>query len=817
MRQAPGPGLLVLLALAACGAGSYGMDVGDTFDLVLPDYSYFPEELQTRQFTCRATTEHAFWLVQDTTYIDLPDTSMSFQLVWEDVITQEALDSLAAHFEGAGVDVYGTVTGVLGEMPQTVNDDERIWILLADYRDYYPNPAGPDTRVANWVYVWPEDFDGDEATANDHDIFYVNLGAYKNVGGSGWDPIRREIRHWSVATGLGQLLRMAHNPQEETWLIRGFGEYTQHLCYGITSTFFGYVGLADCLHDFETAGGIELTHWMSGQKGSDFAENLAASFLWLEYVEQREGAAVIASIVQSGDAGMLGVAKAIEPDAPDSSAVEEVIFPLYGDWLVTNIISGVDPGFEGGRYHYGFMDGTGYQFSFIGNPASFVTEFFDYPLGSWIANAAYGVTASCFAAQFVEFNEGYSSDDVSTVYFNGMYNQNNGSGYNLDGRWTVYRIVLADDSTVQSVDSLELNELWSGTFELDGNSTYLAITNNNPGGTAWLRFVLSQDDYPKAILMSALQNTLDQEYLQVYSSLFRVHTEALYGFDWVGPLLRVSHLDDGGLPDSTAIIDMDRFYWTIWSGRIHAWDTGTYELTCSGYDSLGIHHEDSMQFAVGFAGSGGLVLEIESARLEVPEASAPPGAMVSLADAGALGISVSSSLPLHSCGDLMTGILEGPVSIPPVEGCLSFAADRPVGAVFRLEGSEWRRLESFWQCGRMYAEVGEGGIHVLGEGPGVVSPGLSGELALAHAFPNPSRAQTTLSFSLPAPGPVSLCLYDLSGRLVVTLLDDELPAGERSVVWSGLNESGQMTGPGVYFCRLESAGQVLTRRLVRIE
>ena len=819
-RRRPDRGLTSLLAvcclLLLAPRTASAMEVGESVHFVLPDVSFFPEELQTRQFTCRAVTDHAFWLVQDTTFIDLPDTSSTFQLVWGDVLTEEDLDSLVAHFEGSGVDVYGTVASLFGEMPETVNEDEKIWILLADYRDYYPNPAGPDTRIANWVYVWPEDFDGDGNTANDHDIFYVNVGSYKNMPGSTWEEIRQDVRRWAVASGLGQLLRIAHNPQEEKWLVRGLGVFAHHMCYGITSAYFGYIGLIDYLGDFETAGGIELTHWMSGQKGSDFAENLGASFLWLKYVEQREGSGVITSVVQSDECGMFGIAKVLDPAAPDSSAVEEIIFPLYEDWLVTNLISAIDEDFEGGLYHYGFLDGTGYDFSFIGNPASFVMEFYAFPIPTWIANAAYGMTASSFSAQFVEL-KGYFGDST-TVYLNGMYNQNDGSGYDLDGRWVVYRVVLSDDSTVQSVDSLELSDLYSGTFELEGSGTYLALTNNNPGGTAWLRFTLSQDTDPKALILSALQNTLNQEYVQVYASLYRLQSETLYGFDWVGPLLEVSHLDGGGEPDSTAIVEMDRFYWTIWSGRIHAWESGTYELRCSGYDSLGVYHEDSGQFAVGFGGSGKLLLDIEEARLEVPAGSVPPGALVSLAQGSPLGISISTSVPLSSCGGFLTGLLAGPVSIPAVQGLLSFSAETPEGSVYRLCSSgEWERLSSYWQTGRIYAAVEEGGTYILGQGPGAISPRVSAELLLHQASPNPSDDHVTIGFSLPASGAVTLRLFDLSGRLVTTLVAEDLSAGEQSVIWDGRSESGVRVSPGVYFCRLEAQGQVLTQKLMRVE
>ncbi|MBN1433517.1 hypothetical protein JW921_02085, partial [Candidatus Fermentibacterales bacterium] len=306
------------------------------------------------------------------------------------------------------------------------------------------------------------------------------------------------------------------------------------------------------------------------------------------------------------------------------------------------------------------------------------------------------------------------------------------------------------------------------------------------------------------------------EYLQVYTSLYRVGSEALYGFDWVGPLLQVSHLDAGGDPDSTAIVEMDPFCWSIWTGRVHAWEAGSYQLQCSGYDSLGVRHEDSRQFAVGFAGSGKLTLDIDCARLEAEEGSVPPGSMVSLSESGVLGVCVGSIMPLAECRDLMTGVLEGPVAIPDVTGLLSFPAETPAGAVYRLEDRSWERQESCWQAGRIVAHVGRAGVYVLGEGPGVVSPRVPDRLALEGSSPNPFRTESSIHFSVPESCPVRLLVYDITGRLVATILCGERAPGRYSIVWDGRSDSGVEVAAGVYFCRLEALGQSLTLKLVRV-
>ena len=53
-------------------------------------------------------------------------------------------------------------------------------------------------------------------------------------------------------------------------------------------------------------------------------------------------------------------------------------------------------------------------------------------------------------------------------------------------------------------------------------------------------------------------------------------------------------------------------------------------------------------------------------------------------------------------------------------------------------------------------------------------------------------------------GSVSLRIYDASDRLVRTLIDGLLPAGEHSASWDGQREEGGAAGVGVYMCMLRS-------------
>jgi flagellar hook capping protein FlgD len=90
-------------------------------------------------------------------------------------------------------------------------------------------------------------------------------------------------------------------------------------------------------------------------------------------------------------------------------------------------------------------------------------------------------------------------------------------------------------------------------------------------------------------------------------------------------------------------------------------------------------------------------------------------------------------------------------------------------------------------------------------------------LSLEQNYPNPFNPQTTIVFALPRDCHVDLRIYDLAGRLIHTLLDDDLPAARHEVIWSGRNNAGARVSSGAYIYRLQADNSDLTRRMVLIK
>jgi YD repeat-containing protein len=83
------------------------------------------------------------------------------------------------------------------------------------------------------------------------------------------------------------------------------------------------------------------------------------------------------------------------------------------------------------------------------------------------------------------------------------------------------------------------------------------------------------------------------------------------------------------------------------------------------------------------------------------------------------------------------------------------------------------------------------------------------DFALGQALPNPGSGPRNIAFSTPVRAHVTLRAFDVSGRVVATLVDGTLEAGRHS-----LRFFTDRWGNGVYYYRLDMAGRVRSGRMV---
>jgi hypothetical protein len=132
------------------------------------------------------------------------------------------------------------------------------------------------------------------------------------------------------------------------------------------------------------------------------------------------------------------------------------------------------------------------------------------------------------------------------------------------------------------------------------------------------------------------------------------------------------------------------------------------------------------------------------------------------------------------------------------------AAGCPFGTTRNDESRNWSVITS----SRSVAGGGGGGG---GGGDGDPPPsfvGAASGLSLSH-FPNPTRGGLTIRFAVPAGGIVRLAIYDVTGRMVRTVIDGDMDAGDYFAQTDLSREP-----PGLYFTRVETPAGVREERVL---
>ena len=86
--------------------------------------------------------------------------------------------------------------------------------------------------------------------------------------------------------------------------------------------------------------------------------------------------------------------------------------------------------------------------------------------------------------------------------------------------------------------------------------------------------------------------------------------------------------------------------------------------------------------------------------------------------------------------------------------------------------------------------------------------------SLSQNHPNPFNPSTSIEFTMAEGGRAALEIYDATGRLVRTLLDERRLAGTNTVKWDGCSAAGTKVASGIYFYRLTAGKSSVSRKMV---
>ncbi len=141
--------------------------------------------------------------------------------------------------------------------------------------------------------------------------------------------------------------------------------------------------------------------------------------------------------------------------------------------------------------------------------------------------------------------------------------------------------------------------------------------------------------------------------------------------------------------------------------------------------------------------------------------------------------------------------------------------------VAQVTGTEWDDIDAGWDFYYRVSSVDDATNESEPVEPDhqvAVHADIPSVTALVGNAPNPFNPATTISFNLAGDEAVSLHVYDLSGRMVRTLVSGDVMAqGRHDVVWRGRDDRGRQVASGMYLYRMQAGGVVETRRMALIK
>jgi hypothetical protein len=142
----------------------------------------------------------------------------------------------------------------------------------------------------------------------------------------------------------------------------------------------------------------------------------------------------------------------------------------------------------------------------------------------------------------------------------------------------------------------------------------------------------------------------------------------------------------------------------------------------------------------------------------------------------------------------------------------ALALDNPSAAAGLPQGKLW----IFWFSDlgdtiRCVVDAVTGQSIACGPTTGIASPPAESPNSFLQCHPNPAKGIAIFEYNTERSGNTSIALHDVYGRVAVTVLEGEAPAGRNSV-----SADVSSLPAGLSFCVLRSAGRSVTRVLVKM-
>jgi hypothetical protein len=97
------------------------------------------------------------------------------------------------------------------------------------------------------------------------------------------------------------------------------------------------------------------------------------------------------------------------------------------------------------------------------------------------------------------------------------------------------------------------------------------------------------------------------------------------------------------------------------------------------------------------------------------------------------------------------------------------------------------------------------------------NPAIVKNYYLGQNYPNPFNPTTTIEYKIPQAAEVSLTIYNIQGKEIVTLVRQHQGQGSYEVTWNSRDRLGRAAPSGAYFYRLNAGKYSETRRMMLVK
>lgn len=208
--------------------------------------------------------------------------------------------------------------------------------------------------------------------------------------------------------------------------------------------------------------------------------------------------------------------------------------------------------------------------------------------------------------------------------------------------------------------------------------------------------------------------------------------------------------------------------------------------------------------------------------------------VMNVAQAGVIGsVKVSVNITHTYQGDLTVTLTSPAGTVIRLHNRTGSGTDNIVGwypdtltPTDSLNGLVGQNMQGNWRL--TVADLGGGDVGVFNQWclqiiyappylSGAPDQGVPGVLTLRGNYPNPFNPATNIRFDLPARGHVNLQVFDVAGRLIRTLVDEDREAATHEVMWDGTDDAGRTVPSGAYYCRVTSGTGTSTAKMLLLK